>query len=163
MAIPATRSKANPTTPDELMARLAAAAAASNPYDVSPFVAACRRIEWQRRPASNYVDAIQLALSIGAHHTARQLALLGASRFPKESELKKMAQILAPPIVAATSPADPSTQSDMGWLKAHWDEYKGQWVALREGQLLASADSSEAIEQQVGNVKDTNILITKLW
>jgi hypothetical protein len=162
MATPAIHSKAKVATGDA-MAQLASAAQASNPYDVSPFVQASQKIDWQTQPAANFVEAIRLALSIGAHHTGQKLASLGMSRFPKHPELKKIAGILTPPISTSTSPADPAIQNDMAWLKAHWDEYKGQWVALRDGQVLAAADSVEAIEQQVGNVKNTNILITKLW
>ena len=163
MATPIIHSKAKTEVADEAIAQLAAAATAANAYDVSPFVRASKKIDWQVQPAANFVEAIRLALSAGAHHMAQKLASLGASRFPKHSELQKMAGVLAPPVSSLTSPADPSVHKDMAWLKAHWDEYKGQWVALRDGQLLAAADSVEAIEQQVGNVKNTNILITKLW
>jgi hypothetical protein len=163
MVTPVIQPKAKAEAADEAVVPLVAAAQASNPYDVSPFVRASKKIGWQTQPAANFVEAIRLALSVGAHHTAQKLASLGVSRFPKHSELKKMAGILTPPISTSTSPADPSVHNDMDWLKAHWDEYKGQWVALRDGQLLAAADSVEAIEQQVGNVKNTNILITKLW
>ncbi|MCI0394981.1 MAG: hypothetical protein L0322_08570, partial [Chloroflexi bacterium] len=95
---------------------------------------------------------------------ARNLALEGAERYPDHVELQKMARILAPPKVTVSKrPPDPGIKGNMAWLNTHWDEYKGQWVALRGGQLLAMADSFEGIIDQVGPIKNTGILVTKLW
>src|SRR5690606_2618637 len=107
---------------------------------------------------------VRLALKVGAHIIARKLALEGVERFPEDAELKKMARILGPPKVAVSNrPAEPGIGDNMAWLTAHWEEYKGKWVALRDGQVLATADSFEGVIEQVGPVKNTGILVTKLW
>lgn len=152
------------TAAEEAMARLEAAAEASTPYDVAPFVRAYEAIDWEEQTADDFARAVRLALWVGAHLVARNLALEGARYYPQHIELKKMAHILAPPkATVSKGPPDPWVKGNMIWLKAHWDEYKGQWVALRGGQLLATADSFDEIIEQVGEVRNTGILVTQLW
>ncbi len=139
-------------------------AAASTPYDVSPFVTACEAVDWAGQPADVYAHAVRLALESGAHLMARNLALEGAERYPDHAELQKMAYILAPPKVTVSNrPPDPSIKGNMAWLKEHWDEYRGKWVALRSGELLAVADSLDGLVEQVGEIKNTGIMVTPLW
>ncbi|HKP76961.1 MAG TPA: DUF5678 domain-containing protein [Longimicrobiaceae bacterium] len=41
----------------------------------------------------------------------------------------------------------------MEWIKAHWDEYPGEWVAVREGHLLGHAWTLDELERQIGSLK----------
>jgi len=51
----------------------------------------------------------------------------------------------------------------MRWLKAHREEYRSQWVALRSGILLAAALSRKDLMAQLENPKDKSILITPVY
>lgn len=146
------------------MAQLRAAASECTPYNVAPFVLSFQRIDWSTRPVEEIVEGVHLALEVGAHLLARNLAMANAPRFPKHPELQKMAYILAPPrVTVSDTPPDPSHKGNMTWLKNHWEAYRGKWVALRSGELLAAADSLSALLEQVGEVKNTNIMITPIW
>ena len=128
-------AKGKNKTAGEAMNQLEAAAEASSVFDVSPLVAAYEAMDWHERPADDYARTVQLALGIGAHMVARALALAGAKRYPNHAELKKMAYILAPPkVIASNLPPDPSARGNMAWLKKHWDDYWGKWVALCGGE-----------------------------
>lgn len=126
----------------EEMAVLEAAAAAADVYDVSPFIRALQMIDWDDHSADDFAQAVRLALDIGAHLTAQELAIAGAARFPDHGELQKMARILDPP-PAKIEWGLPNTswKRNKAWLQAHWQEYGGQWVALQNGELLAMGDS----------------------
>jgi hypothetical protein len=143
---------------DEAMARLDAAATAG---DERAFLAAKDAVDWETRPAADFLRAIQLALSAGAHMAARNLAAQGVQRFPHHSELAKYARILAPPRVIRT-PARPNAglRANRDWLMTHGTQYCGQWVALREGQLLGVGDSLDSVITQVGATD--GILFTKV-
>ena len=39
------------------------------------------------------------------------------------------------------------------WLAAHWGEYPGEWVAVRDGQLLGHAWTLDELERQIGSLK----------
>lgn len=47
------------------------------------------------------------------------------------------------------------------WIKDHYQEYKGRWVALQDGELLADAGSAEELLQQVTPTENT--LLTTVY
>ncbi len=105
-------------------------------------------------PADRYADAVRHALWVGHHILARSLAVEGARRFPEHVQLRKMAHILAPSMPARVGgPADPAVQADMDWLNAHWDEYRGRWVAIRNGKFLGAAKVLDDLVAQIGDIK----------
>ena len=133
------------------MARLEAAAHAG---DETAFLDARRSIEWSKRSAKDFTQAVRWALEAGAYRAATLLATEGAERFPRHAELAKMARILAPPrVIRSDLPPDPSIAADMDWLRAHYDEYRGQWIALRNGQLLGTAGSLSELADKIGDIK----------
>jgi len=151
-------------TEDEAMARLAAAAEISDPHDVSAFVKAYKEMAWHTRSAEDFAQAVRWALRVGAHSIAHDLVMAGAARYPGHAELQKMAYILAPPkVTVGKGGPHPGIKADQVWLKTHWDEYRGRWVALRNGQLLAVADSLDGLVEPVGEIKNTGILVTPIW
>lgn len=126
----------------DLLSQLARAAEAA---DAQAFVAAYQLIDWSTCTADEFERAIQWALTAGAHLAARALATTGAAQFPDNAELQKAARILAPPKLLRRLPADPTIRANHEWLRNHRMDYHGQWVALRNGQLLASGDSLQAL------------------
>ncbi|MCI0393876.1 MAG: hypothetical protein L0332_06085 [Chloroflexi bacterium] len=144
--------------PDEKMAALEAAAQAK---DDQAFWRAYQAITWTDRPASDFVHAVNLALMAGAYITARNLAQEGHELHPDHAELEKMAYVLAPPqarVVKSENQA--GRKANHQWLKEHRSEYRGQWVALRDGELLGAAASPADLEAQVGEIRDKEILLT---
>jgi hypothetical protein len=53
--------------------------------------------------------------------------------------IEKIRKILAPPTTKLSLIQGVDRQRDYLWLKDHAEEYCGQWVALDEGRLVASA------------------------
>jgi len=137
---------------------------ASQAMNESLFVTVANSIDWSIRPVEDYLKAVQLALSAGAHLKARHLAMAGGERFSDHAEMQKYTRILAPAkIVKSHLPPDPEGAKDMRWLKEHHDEYRGQWVALLHGELLATASSLKELIQQIGDPRGTNILVTQVY
>ena len=145
---------------DDALARLELTASLA-PDDVAAFAAAYREIDWDGREADEFVQAAKLALRAGAHLIARECALAGVKRFPEHPELQKMARILDPPKARVIkSEPNRSWQYDKAWLQTHWQEYLGQWVALRNGKLVAAAASFDDLVAQTGDLKGKGILVT---
>ena len=125
------------------------------------FVEAAHRIDWSQCQAVEFVQAVRLALAAGAHQLARELAIRGRQLYPEHPELRRMARLLAPPrVVRDDLPPLPSLHTNQAWLRAHADEYRGRWVPLRDGALLASADTARKLWASLENPKD--VLITKV-
>lgn len=45
------------------------------------------------------------------------------------------------------------------WIKTHRQEYKGRWVALRDGELLADSNSVDELIKQVNSSKNTLLTV----
>jgi len=130
--------------------------------DETAFVQAASEIDWSQRPAADFARAVHLALAAGAHLLARKLAAQGAKLHPDHPELQKMSHILAPPrVVKVDLPPVSSARANLTWLRAHADEYKGQWVALRDGSLLATAATADELKARLESTD--GILLTRVF
>ncbi len=130
--------------------------------DESSFLAVQTSMNWQNRSPEVFARAVQLALSAGAFRAARSLSAIATTRYPDHAELRKYARVLAPPkVTRSTRPADPTLKANRDWLMVHGDQYRGRWVALRNGELVDSASSLQLLSDQL---RDTNgLLITKVF
>ncbi len=69
-----------------------------------------------------------------------------------------MGRILAPKQPATIGgPGDPSAGADMAWFAAHRDDYWGQWVAVKNGQLLGAAATIKELMERVPNWRGATI------
>lgn len=128
---------------------------ASKARDEHAIVRAIDRIDWTTRTETEFIEAIRLAITGGAHLAARSLAASGISVFPESNELLKIDDILAPPEVRRASQATNSSdrQADRNWLEMHSSEYQGRWVGLRAGQLLAHASSAHELKERLDTLQ----------
>lgn len=129
--------------------------------DERAFIQAARQIDWLERSAADFGRAVHLALKAGAHLLARNLAAEGARLHPEHPELQKMDRILAPPRIVRTHvPPDPSVRANAEWLRTHAAAYRGQWVALKNGMLVASAPTARELKERLPGVQ--GILLTRV-
>lgn len=116
---------------------LEAAAAA---IDEQVFLRELDKLDKAMLAAGDFVRLIKLSLEIGFDLLARRLSAEGHATFPDDELLAKYARILAPPKILGRAPAaGPELEANRGWLKTHGKEYRGQWVAVRNGELLGAA------------------------
>lgn len=142
---------------DDFMSRLEDAA---NAKDESAFLDALKSVRWTSLTTAGYVSVAGLALKAGAYTAAHQIAVEGEKYHPDSSEIQKYACVLAPPEVLPGRLAPGSGHKvNREWLKAHSSEYSGQWVAVRDGELLGVADSLAELVGRVGNME--GVLLTK--
>jgi putative addiction module CopG family antidote len=118
------------------------------------------------RSADEVVQAIHDALATGHYVLARELAMDGAKTYPDHHELQKFGHILAPPTVGELTPTTAETRAarkaNHAWLKSHWQACRGQWIALRAGELLHASPSMDDLITEVGAVRGPDLLLTKI-
>lgn len=125
------------------------------------FVDESNRIDWSQMTADECREAVRLALAVGAHLRARELAALGSERFPRSLDLERMSRVLAPPRVTLAPTRDPeAVQKNRQWLETHAAPYRGNWVALRGGELVASGETLEELTTSVRLTRE--ILVTRV-
>jgi hypothetical protein len=134
---------------------------AAQSEDEGLFSETVRQISWTGRPASDFLRAVQMALGAGAHLAARRLASEGAKLYPNHQELSKIANLLAPPrIIESKPPSDSSISDNQAWLRSHTDEYRGWWVALYDGNLVAAAETVSDLKSRLDTT--SGLMITKV-
>lgn len=154
------------TSDDEPVMDLSWLAAAAEEDDVSTFIQLYEATAWQSCTAEQIANAVRLALSIGAHGVAQELAINGLGQHPKDAELRKMAHVLSPPEVRVVQgDKNTSWEQNRAWLRDNRNLYAEQWVALKNGELLATANSfARLIETlgELGETRDKDILLTQV-
>lgn len=132
-------------------------------HDIIEFQTLINEISWSNRPSLDFIRAIRMALELEAPLIARKLAEQGAEYHPANPELSKMARILAPPEVFTDIRLPRlDIKANKLWIDAHRKEYKGKWVALHNGELIASENTFSELKNEVGNIKGKGILITQV-
>lgn len=153
-------------TLDSSAANLVILQAAAIVGDTGSFAQLASTIPWADYGPDEIAYAVRLALEAEAYPTARSLAAKGHALHPEDGELTKLDHVLAPP-VSRVVPADRNEQAGRRatsqWLKEHHNAYQGQWVAVKDGKLLAAADSADEIRSKLGDMRNTGILLTYLW
>ena len=81
--------------------------------------------------------------------------------FTRKSEEERID--FEPKITAVERSPDLSTHLSQDWVKAHREEYKGRWVVLQGGQLLAHAASSEDLVKQIDPKDGKGRFITMIY
>jgi hypothetical protein len=133
---------------------------AANQGNERAFINALQEIEWDGMQARDFARAIKLALHIGAPTAAQQIYDKGVARYQHDSDLQRYARLFGSVRPATrTLPPNPTLKANREWLKLHRSEYRGQWIGIRNGELLATATSLEELIERVGDT--ANVLLTR--
>ena len=148
------------TVEDADMTQIETAAARE---DKRSFVELIRAVKWQERTAPQLLRAIDLAFGLEIHSFAADLARRGPEWFPTNKRIRQLASVFAPPRVLGTAPARPHLKASRRWLAQHSTEYRGMWVAVYDGKLIATAKTRAGLTPQLpAHVSRTEILITRV-
>lgn len=131
--------------------------------DARTFVNLVEVVDWSVRRPDELTAAIDLALREERSVLATRLAQLGRVLFPHHGRIERAARVLAPGSAHSTTlPPVEGLSASRRWLRAHTDEYRGQWVAVRQGELVGVAPSLEEMRTIVDLEEDTNLLVTRV-
>ncbi len=111
-----------------------------------------------------YIQAMRTALSTGDLSAAQQLSIQAAKHYPDNNDIKKSADILAPVTVTVSKRNDIDHQSlkkSRDWVsKQRRDRnYINQWVAVKDGKLLATGSSIDNLVEQIGDTNGTLLTV----
>lgn len=80
---------------------------------------------------------------------ARKLLHAAPPHLSDEPSLRRWRSLLAPPRVTAAQRRDTDRRREYAWLRTHSLEYRGQWVALDDGCLVAAAPSLRELRERL--------------
>ena len=127
------------------------------------FADVVKAIDWNHAPPELMREAIDMALEVGAHLTARDLSQRAHQLHPDDDALGYLAHVLAAPRIVGKRRTETTKRETMLWLDQHSSDYKGEWVAVRQGRLLEHADTLDMLLSLLGDeFPDPQILITQV-
>jgi hypothetical protein len=155
-------SDAAPTAASSYPRSQAQLIVAAESADERAFTRAATGIDWSRSSSTQFAQAVGLALTAGAYLLARNLATQGAALHPDDRQLEKLARLLAPPrVINAELPANESVRPNQAWLRDNGSQYQGQWVALRQGALLAAGPSARQVRDSLESTE--GVMLTRVF
>ncbi|HDQ71280.1 MAG TPA: hypothetical protein ENN19_04180 [Chloroflexi bacterium] len=132
--------------------------------DYRAFGELAERIDWAVHSPDDLTAALDMALGMEMSRLAMKLAQIGGRLFPDNERVQQAAQVLAPPVTQVTRlPSGRGLEQSRLWFRQHASEYKGQWVAVREGRLLGAAHAFDAIASLIGEGEDAaSTIVTRI-
>ncbi|MDD9992727.1 MAG: hypothetical protein OXP75_13085 [Rhodospirillales bacterium] len=96
-----------------------------------------------------YLEHARHLLSEQRVDAARIVLARGAKRYPNDTKLSRLLRAISPGRVSKKNRRTDNKKKEMEWLAKHGEEYRGQWVAIAEGELLASSVKLETLLSQI--------------
>lgn len=113
--------------------------------------------------AEEFLAAVHELLDNASPTWAQRAAAEGHSRFPDHQELERLCRLLTLP-PARVIPSDGRKKRDSRkiyrWLDENEIHYRGQWIAVNEDGLMASAPTLQELLRKIEEIgQDDNSLI----
>jgi len=119
-----------------------------------------KKVAWSRCHPDEMIHVINLCIFLDMVLLARELAYEGRRLFPNDKRLEHFAIVLAPAKVIGTEPAsDIGLEASHRWFQENSSQYKGQWIAVQNGELLGVAPTLKKLYDQIGPDKRTSSTI----
>ena len=103
----------------------------------------------QQQDVVSRVTAIRDLMQKEQISAARRLLGMIPVGAPEEAAVARLRRALTPPTVRPAGRKDTERRHAYQWLRQHGHEHKGQWVAVGEGGLIASAPTLKALREQL--------------
>jgi hypothetical protein len=110
------------------------------------------KLDEQNPTPETFLDEIGRIIDSGTLRGAREVAEKGLALFPDHPELQRLHHVLRPFETRVSSYwkiADPRPSYE--WLRKNAWNYRGKWVGLHKGELVAAADTLEEVLQAFGD------------
>ncbi len=102
---------------------------------------------------SDYAARIRALIEGDRVVQARALVSEALEANPNDSELLSLLEVLKPPRVTPRQVTDADRTLEFGWIVANRDAYRGRWVAIQGGELVADAPSFTELQSRIKNIK----------
>jgi hypothetical protein len=101
----------------------------------------------QEEETRSYTERIRDLVEQDYVGGARKLLAEALENGAPDEELLKWQRVLAPAMskISSNKELDSDPMPDVNWIRQHGKNYCGQWVALLEGELIASSPSLDEV------------------
>lgn len=132
--------------------------------DWGRFTMLSENINWENYEPDDILNIIDLALHNDMSGIAIKLAQNAQQYFPDHERVQRAARVLTPSKARSVQTTHPEgLTASRVWLQNYASDYRGYWLALKNGKVLAQAKSLQELREMVapfGNIE--TMLITKI-
>lgn len=100
-----------------------------------------------------YVSFIRSLIEQEKITAARRMLDAAPPTFLNDPRIARLRKVLAPPTLRVSQKRDTDRSLDYQWIRDHRQEYRGRWVALHEGRLLAAAASLRGLLEELKSLR----------
>lgn len=122
---------------------------------------AARRLdpEPEKPTPESFLEEINRIFNSGTLRGAREVAERGLALYPDHPELRQVHHALRPFEVRVSTfkASDPTPTFE--WLKKNAHAYRGKWVGLDKGELVAASEDYEEVHQALQGRKPEDTLL----
>ncbi|MBS0183508.1 MAG: hypothetical protein JSS39_13995 [Nitrospira sp.] len=86
---------------------------------------------------------------------ARKLLDAAPIHIQSDAQVARLRFLLAPPIVSRIAKCDSDRRREYEWLQTEGSKYRGQWIAVRGNELLASAANLRDLRRMLVSITVT--------
>jgi len=151
-------TRQNETSTDKSEPLLTAIEEAAAREDRHAIISLVKQVDWRSHRPEDLIRVIQSCIFLDMVLLARELADEGKRLFPNDKRMEQWAIVLAPAKVIGTRPASGNAiglEASHRWFQNNSSKYKGQWIAVRNGELLGVAPTLKELYAQIGQDKKT--------
>ncbi|GEM_PF-2712987 len=108
---------------------------------------------------------IDLCLSLDMISAAFDLSTKARDLYPRHAKIESAYKALSPPkFIGTRLPQAAGLEKSQAWFKEKASYYKGKWVAVNNGSLLAEADSLKELKNKIDeNSMNPSTVIEKIF
>jgi hypothetical protein len=103
--------------------------------------------------ASDYVARVRTLIEGDRIVQARALVSEALEANPDDGELRALQKVLEPPRANSREMTDADRTQEFEWIVANRDAYRGRWVAIQGGELVADAPSFAELQSRIKNLE----------
>jgi hypothetical protein len=103
--------------------------------------------------ASDYAARVRALIESDRVVQARALVSEALEGNPDDSELLSLQRVLKPPRATTRQVTDVDRTQEFRWIVANCDAYRGRWVAIQGGELVADAPSFAELQSRIKNLE----------
>jgi hypothetical protein len=115
----------------------------------------------EERTPKSFLEEIRAALGFGAEKRARRITEEGLALYPDHEKLLQYRHFLRPAgsrvVPGGPNAGDPRPSYE--WIRRHSGEYRGKWVALYKGELIAASESFNEVLQAARNLDSRDLIL----
>lgn len=122
---------------------------------------AARRVnpEPEKPAPESFLEEINRIFNSGTLRGAREIAEQGLALYPDHPELRQVHYALRPFEVRVSKAQASDPTPTFEWLKKNAYAYRGKWVALDKGELVAASENYEEVHQALQGRKPEDTLL----